>query len=262
MAGESSQEKAINKQMSQISGLQSDIKGGQYDTYNRFNNYNDPFDFNSISNNLNDIFGETEKKINRNTADQIANEQSNAASRFASRGVTGGSVMEDNANKIATGMNTGKVNALSDLGIGKASSTADLQKYFNQLGLAKTKYATGVDQSNNRNALSSLLQSYGAQQGLIGGMDDSTWLDDAFAGVGTAAQIGTMIAASDRNFKENIVRVGQTNGIPIYEFSYLKDTKRFRGVMSDEIPQEAVIKVGAIDFVDYSKLPGITMEEL
>lgn len=262
MAGTSDQEKEVRRQIDNSYKMMELIDSGQYNVKNRYDNYKNPFDYNAISQNLNDIFGETEAKINRSTADQIAGEQGNALSRFASRGVTGGSVIEDNANRIATNMNESKVNALSDLGIGKASSTADLQKYFNQLGLAKTDRATRVDQGNTNNVLNSLLSLMGAQQGLAGGLDDTTWLDDAFAGLQTAAQVGTAVAGlSDRNFKDNIVRVGEKDGIPIYEFNYIGSPVRLRGVMADEIPENARVKIGAINFVDYSKLP-IKFEEV
>lgn len=64
---------------------------------------------------------------------------------------------------------------------------------------------------------------------------------------------------SDRRLKENISLVGQsTSGINIYTFEYINKSfgeGKYQGVMSDEIPRDAVIKTSkGYDMVDYSKL--------
>ena len=63
---------------------------------------------------------------------------------------------------------------------------------------------------------------------------------------------------SDRKLKKNINLIGNSpSGLNIYSFEF-KDSKygkgKFQGVMSDEITQDAVVKVGDYDHVDYSKL--------
>tara|TARA_R100000322_G_scaffold162705_1_gene125775 strand:- start:2402 stop:3244 length:843 start_codon:yes stop_codon:yes gene_type:complete len=81
------------------------------------------------------------------------------------------------------------------------------------------------------------------------------------ARVGAAGQIigGLASGFSDRRLKKNIVLVGKSpNGLSIYNFEYI-DTKFgegiYQGVMSDEIPQEAVIKHSSgFDMVNYSML--------
>tara|TARA_R100001443_G_scaffold32255_1_gene46362 strand:- start:9480 stop:11153 length:1674 start_codon:yes stop_codon:yes gene_type:complete len=68
-----------------------------------------------------------------------------------------------------------------------------------------------------------------------------------------------MSKISDRRLKKNISKIGKSHsGLNIYSFEY-KDSKYgkglFQGVMSDEIPQEAVIQMdNGYDAVDYSKL--------
>jgi hypothetical protein len=64
---------------------------------------------------------------------------------------------------------------------------------------------------------------------------------------------------SDRRMKKNIKLIGKSNsGLNIYAFEYINKIfgeGRFQGVMSDEIPQEAVIKhQDGYDRVNYSKL--------
>ncbi len=73
------------------------------------------------------------------------------------------------------------------------------------------------------------------------------------AGVGVATQ-----GASDRRLKKNINLISKSpSGFNIYSFEY-KNLKYgvglFQGVMSDEIPQEAVETIDGYDMVDYSML--------
>jgi len=64
--------------------------------------------------------------------------------------------------------------------------------------------------------------------------------------------------ASDRKLKKNINLIGESpSGLNIYSFEYINSKYGqglFQGVMSDEIPQEAVIFNGEHDMVDYSKI--------
>ena len=63
---------------------------------------------------------------------------------------------------------------------------------------------------------------------------------------------------SDRRLKKNITKIGQSNrGFNIYSFEYkdsLDGKGLFQGVMSDEIPQEAVTSVDGYDRVNYNML--------
>ena len=71
---------------------------------------------------------------------------------------------------------------------------------------------------------------------------------------------GSICGFSDRRLKMNIKLIGvSTSGIKIYTFEYIDKAKYgegvYQGVMSDEIPQEAVIKTeSGYDMVDYNKL--------
>ena len=77
-------------------------------------------------------------------------------------------------------------------------------------------------------------------------------------GGGFAQGLGMGIGSSDRRLKKNINKIGKSpSGLNIYSFEF-KNSKHgkglFQGVMSDEIPQEAVINNGKYDMVDYSML--------
>ena len=85
--------------------------------------------------------------------------------------------------------------------------------------------------------------------------------------IGGVTQAATTIAGgidmgtikSDRKLKENIKLIGKSfSGLNIYIFEYINKAFGegiYQGVMSDEIPQEAVLKhIDGYDMVDYSKL--------
>tara|TARA_R100001163_G_C4998798_1_gene148715 strand:+ start:24 stop:869 length:846 start_codon:yes stop_codon:yes gene_type:complete len=71
--------------------------------------------------------------------------------------------------------------------------------------------------------------------------------------VGSAA-----VMASDRKLKKNINKIGESpSGLNIYSFEYknsLRGKGLFQGVMSDEIPQEAVSSINGYDHVNYDML--------
>ena len=81
---------------------------------------------------------------------------------------------------------------------------------------------------------------------------------DATMGMVSGA-LSAVSGMSDRELKKNIELIGKSpSGLKIYTFEYL-DNKYgegvFQGVMSDEIPQSAVMKNEyGYDMVDYSKL--------
>lgn len=96
-------------------------------------------------------------------------------------------------------------------------------------------------------------QVKGARQAIA---DRLAYKGQVAGAVGNVA--GAMIGLSDRKLKKNINLIGKSpSGLNIYSFEYI-NTKYgqglFQGVMSDEIPQEAVIFNGEHDMVDYSKI--------
>ena len=96
-------------------------------------------------------------------------------------------------------------------------------------------------------------QVKGARQAIA---DRMAYKGQVAGAVGQVAAAAIMM--SDRKLKKNINLIGKSpSGLNIYSFEYI-DLKHgqglFQGVMSDEIPQEAVIFNGEHDMVDYSKI--------
>jgi len=115
-----------------------------------------------------------------------------------------------------------------------------IDRVAGQLGLAANRqYQAGVDKTS---AITGALGSIGSMAGSLGNV------------MNTPAPTG-----SDRRLKKNINQIGQSpNGLNIYSFEYI-DAKfgkgLFQGVMSDEVPKEAVIKGNdGYDRVNYSLL--------
>ena len=72
----------------------------------------------------------------------------------------------------------------------------------------------------------------------------------------TTATGPAVVLPSDRRLKKNIIKIGESkSGLNIYEFEYINKEGTYQGVMSDEIPKEAVlVDDNGYDSVDYSKL--------
>ena len=113
------------------------------------------------------------------------------------------------------------------------------QAYANQ----QAAYALDMERTAANKAVWG--QAIGAVGSLLGGA--------ATGGFGAEGAFG-----SDRRLKKNINKIGESfSGLNIYSFEYI-DSKYgeglFQGVMSDEIPQEAVSVKDGYDYVDYSML--------
>jgi len=127
--------------------------------------------------------------------------------------------------------------------------------YASELGeMAGTRSALGMAQGNQMAGLSSISQMQSARMGMWGDIIGGV----AGAAMGPAGMLTTM-TGSDRALKKNINLVSKSpSGLPIYTFEYT-DTRFgegvYQGVMSDEIPQEAVVKhPDGYDAVDYSMI--------
>lgn len=114
------------------------------------------------------------------------------------------------------------------------------------------------------------LQTFGQLLGAIpqsgGSTSQSTSESSSQNGFGqTLAGLGKILALSDERLKDDIVKVGEHDGLGLYEFSYKGDPehRRFRGVMAQEVmahDPDAVVEVSGVLMVDYGRL-GIPMME-
>lgn len=134
--------------------------------------------------------------------------------------------------------------------------------------------AGGLNMQGQTARISGLNGILNAQTSVYGAQSKQ---DDGFAGmlsglgglgqgIGAMKTAGMFASMSDRRLKENIIRVGETvHGLGLYEFNYIGEPARFRGVMADEVEpimSDAVVydDLGFAS-VNYGML-GIQMEEI
>jgi hypothetical protein len=114
--------------------------------------------------------------------------------------------------------------------------------------VGQQQYQTGAFQS-----LAQMLQSGAMQRRGLDQQNGSDPWGSILGGLASAAPYAA-IALSDKKLKENIKKTGEKtkDGIPIVEFNYKGDTKRYRGVLAQDAEKKkpsAVVKA-----VDYSKI--------
>lgn len=72
--------------------------------------------------------------------------------------------------------------------------------------------------------------------------------------------LGGQIIGSDARIKTDIKRIGERDGLGVYEFRYVNDDLPRVGYMAQEVIEakpEAVVEIGGVLFVDYAQLPEI-----
>ena len=117
--------------------------------------------------------------------------------------------------------------------------------------VAKMNRVAGQVQNAQAQAAQARADQTGAITGMLGG------LSSIASSIGAASMSTPAAAPSDIRLKKNIKKIGTSeSGINIYSFEY-KDSKfgegKWQGVMSHEIPQNAVLQnENGYDIVDYS----------
>lgn len=135
-------------------------------------------------------------------------------------------------------------------------------------GLQDRALQMEADSNANKSAafggmMSSFGQIGGAAMGGLGGGGGADAMGmpadgpSSFSSMLTEDDTGGLFG-SDRRLKKNIKKIRKSaSGLNIYSFEYIDESYgkgTYEGVMSDEIPAEAVINVNGYDRVDYSKI--------
>ena len=200
---------------------------------------------------------------------QFAQSQSNIMSGL--RGAAGGSGIAALAQSLAQ---QGQIAAQkSAAGIGqqeaanqakKAAAAADIQTRERQ-GAADVanKIAAGEQaaQQMDLNKTQQIFQNAAQeQQTAQAAADQANAQKNQAIGDAISGGIGIIgdLVGSDRKLKKNIKLIGRSpSGLNIYAFEYINKIFGkgiYQGVMSDEIPNDAIVNNGEYDMVDYSKL--------
>lgn len=161
---------------------------------NRFDNYEDPFSYDDQKAFMDEIYGGYEDQINKQAASDTADLQQGSAARMASRGITGGSIVDDTMSGIGTDVAKSKYNALSNLKTGKAKGLLGLMDMTNKSKLATTGMASNVDFQNFANELQKLglLSDLSFKQQYLDLQKEQSpgWLEDIMSGLGDIASLG------------------------------------------------------------------------
>jgi hypothetical protein len=162
----------------------------------------------------------------------------------------------------AAGQMAGVSSGAGSAGVGSAGAGANAALPMAQFaagGTGNAINAANVGISGNNALIGAMGSDYRAELGQSGG---------AIAGLAGLGQgLGAMgLKFSDRRMKENIVHVGETaQSLGLYEFNYIGEPARFRGVMADEValvmPEAVVYDDMGFASVNYPML-GIQMEEV
>lgn len=194
MAGDSARDKQLPVVQQQIDEQLAASKAFDPTIKNRFNDYKMPFDFDTMDKNIDSAFDKTIAGINSDARTDIASTKSGTLRSLASRGITGGSVVDDTVNKTTNPIITSKAKSMRDLGTAKIDKKAALMDLFNKYGIDITKMATDVDLEN-------IMSQFRKQSGLnsltgmnvnnLGNYSDATWLDDALGVVNAGANVAS-----------------------------------------------------------------------
>ena len=177
---------------------------------------------------------------------------------------SGGSFNAGNIQALANQAQTGAQQAAASIGQQEsanqrmaAQQEARNQQLQSQGQLQVQQGAAGLQQMEaDRQATQlgmSMQQVGNAQQAIAA---NKAMIGQIIGGVTSA--VGSIAATSDRRLKKNINKIGKSpSGLNIYSFEYINDSYGsgvYQGVMSDEVPLEAVINNGKYDMVNYNVL--------
>jgi len=181
------------------------------------------------------------------SARQALAQQQTAGSTQAAQETAAAQALQGIANQQITA--GGQLGQLGLSGLGGAQNAAQTQvtaagvPFNTALQLASSLYGTPVASAN----------PFAATQGQTTSTNNSTFGINALPGL------------SDVRAKENIEYVGIENGHKMYEFNYIDQPQRYRGVMAQDIveykPSAVRVRADGMLVVDYAQL-GVTMTEV
>lgn len=192
MAGQSDREMAAQEQAGNIKNLYGGIDSSFKGASNRFNNYKPQYSIDDLLASTSKNFTSAEDLLKRNAATDSQNIASDTVARLASQGVTKGSIVGDSINKGQDQVRSRLYDALVKTEIEKNSALTGLKERGNAFNLDVDKLAQGYDP----NSIDNIYRQAGIKgnilglnQANIGNMDDTTWLDDVFAGLNAGANV-------------------------------------------------------------------------
>ena len=218
-----------------------------------------------------------DKKAAEFQAQQFQQSQANIMGQM--RGAAGGSGIAALAQSLAQQGQLASQKAAAGIGQQESANQKAMAAEAGRLQSQEAKGATDVatqvaqgeraSQQMEMNKQSTLMNMASQESAVADAQVANTQAakDEAWGGVigGVGDIAGQALGLSDRRLKKNIKLIGKSSsGLKIYAFEYIDKffgDGVYQGVMSDEIPSDAVINNGEYDMVDYSKLD-VTFKKL
>ena len=154
---------------------------------------------------------------------------------------------QEAANQAAAAREAGRLQsqeAKGDFDVAQQVAQGEASSQQRELTKQKTLYDAAQQDATNATAAAANAQA----------SKDQAWSGAISSGINV---LGSLVG-SDRRLKKNIKLIGKSpSGLKIYAFEYIDKffgEYIYQGVMSDEIPSNAVINNGGYDKVDYSKI--------
>lgn len=154
---------------------------------------------------------------------------------------------------------TGRNQSINELSALLSGSQVQQPNYVNtpQSNIANTDVAgiIGDDYQGKVNSYNAQMGQWnGVMGGLMGGIG-------TLAGAPATSVFGKMIGLSDRRAKKEVKRVGEVNGMGLYDFKYKGSDKQQRGLMAQDVEKKmpSAVTTGRDGFkrVDYGKALGL-----
>ena len=185
------QSKAASQLYGDERNFGTQLQGMNPQVTNRFNGYQDPFSYGNEESAINQMYNQEQGDINRTAASDTANSNRGTASRLASQGITGGSVLNSAVNEGANNVSKNKYNALSNLKSTRLGLEPGLMENANNRQFAQTGAAQNVDFQNMNNLFQKygmIAGNYGQQGNAINNLQKTNWFDDVLGVANTAAK--------------------------------------------------------------------------
>jgi hypothetical protein len=161
--------------MARREDLWSQLYGINPEAENLFADYSDPYNYDQMSAILDKILGEQSNMITRKAGNAVSRGQKDVASRLAAEGITGGSVYNNQINKVASDINENFANSLEGLGISRLQQEVPLMNMANE---SKFRNTTANQNMIMQNIMNKFRKNQ-MQQGFLSDWEQSDRMNDA-----------------------------------------------------------------------------------
>lgn len=165
------------------------------DPGNAFDNYDESFNYNKASEILDRIVGQQKQGINRDFNNNLASARQNKYKQLASRGITGGSILDSQLNDVTDTFANARTDAISNLDTARLGQEPGLMQTESNVNYRNT----AAKQQANTQRIQTILQKLGlmsqtgVNEGKLQNQEGSAW-DDLFGGIGSIANIVSAVA--------------------------------------------------------------------